>query len=82
MKKLICAVIVLAVSTARASTIHVDVVVAPGTYFETLDTLGNAITLRSSDGPQVTIIDATGFFHVVQCVTDRDPSSPTGPGSR
>ncbi len=35
-----------------------DVVVAPGTYFETINFLGKAITLRSSDGPEVTIIDA------------------------
>ena len=79
MKKLICAVTVLAVSTAQADTIFVDddncpgpgdgseldpycsiqtaidaavdtdeIVVAPGTYFETIDFLGKAITLRSS----------------------------------
>ncbi len=33
-------------------------VVAPGTYFEIIDFLGKAITLRSSGGPEVTIIDA------------------------
>ncbi len=101
MKKLICAVTVLAVSTAQAATIHVDIancpgpgdgsvgnpycsiqtaidnavdtdeiVVAPGTYNEAINFLGKAITLRSSDGPEVTIIDGTGFFtHVVQCVS-------------
>ena len=100
MNKLICAVTVLAVSTAQAATIHVDVancpgpgdgseldpycsiqtaidaavdtdeiVVAPGTYFETINFLGKAITLRSSDGPDVTTIDGTGNFHVVQCVS-------------
>ncbi len=46
-----------------------EVVVAPGTYFEIIDFLGKAITLRSSDGPDVTIIDGTGFFHVVQCIS-------------
>ena len=100
MKNLICAVIVLAVSTAQAVTIHVDltncpgpgdgsigdpycsiqtaidnavnldeIVVAPGTYFETINFLGKVITLRSSDGPAVTTIDGTGNFHVVQCVS-------------
>ncbi len=100
MKKLLCAVTVLAVSTAQAATIHVDIancpgpgngseaepycsiqtaidnavdtdeiVVAPGTYFETITFLGKAITLRSSDGPEVTVIDGSGFFHVVQCVS-------------
>ncbi|MFB3138923.1 MAG: hypothetical protein ACE10B_06860, partial [Phycisphaerales bacterium] len=37
-----------------------EVEVHPGTYFETIDFLGKAITVRSSDGPQVTIIDASG----------------------
>ncbi len=35
-----------------------EIVVAPGTYFEIIDFLGKAITLRSSGGPEVTIIDA------------------------
>ncbi len=48
------------------------VIVAPGTYMEAIDFLGKAITVRSSDpnDPVVvmqTIIDGTGFFHVVQC---------------
>ncbi len=89
MNKLICAVTVLAVSTAQAAIIHVDVancpgpgsgsvrdpycsiqtaidnavdtdeiVVAPGTYFEAINILGKAIMLHSSDGPEVTTIDA------------------------
>jgi len=99
MKNLLVAVIVLAVSTAQAATIHVDIancpgpgdgseaepycsiqtaidnavdadeiVVAPGTYFEAINFLGKAITLRSSDGRDVTMIDGTGNLHVVQCV--------------
>ncbi len=105
MNKLICAVTVLAVSTAQADTIYVDVncpgpgngseaepycsiqtaidnavdtdevVVAPGTYFETIDFLGKAITLRSSDGPDVTTIDGSGNFHVVLCVTSEGPTT-------
>ena len=37
-----------------------EVVVAPGTYDEIIDFDGKAITLRSSGGAAVTIIDATG----------------------
>ncbi len=91
MKKLICAVAVLAVSTAQADTIYVDancpggdgsigdpycsiqtaidnavdtdeIAVDPGTYFEAINFLGKAITLRSSDGAEVTTIDATDLF--------------------
>ena len=46
-----------------------EIVVAPGTYVETINFNGKAITVRSSDGAEVTIIDGTGFFHVVQCVS-------------
>ena len=35
-----------------------ECVVAPGTYNELINFNGKAITLRSSDGPEVTIIDA------------------------
>ncbi len=38
-----------------------ECVVAPGTYHETINFLGKAITLRSSGGPEVTTIDATGI---------------------
>ncbi|MHC4615392.1 MAG: right-handed parallel beta-helix repeat-containing protein, partial [Planctomycetota bacterium] len=44
-----------------------EIVVAPGTYFETIDFLGKTITLRSSDGPDVTIIDAQQTGTVVTC---------------
>ena len=46
-----------------------EIVVAPGTYFGSINFIGRAITLRSSDGPEMTNIDGTGFLHVVQCVT-------------
>ncbi len=36
-----------------------EIVVLPARYRETIDLAGRAITLRSSDGPDVTIIDAT-----------------------
>ena len=103
MKKLICAVTLLAVSNAWADTIYVDaancpgpgdgsvgdpycsiqtaidnavdtdeIVVAPGTYLEAINFLGKAIIVRSSDGPEVTTIDGTGFFHVVLCASDEE----------
>ncbi|MBN4058832.1 spondin domain-containing protein [bacterium AH-315-J04] len=48
--------------------------VAPGTYFEAIDFIGKAITLRSRDGAATTIIDATNVpaagetVSVVRCV--------------
>ena len=45
------------------------VLVAPGTYQERIDFLGKAITLRSSGGPLVTVIDGSGSTgSVVRCV--------------
>ena len=59
------------IQTAIDNAVDMDeIVVAPGTYFEAINFLGKAITLRSSDGPEVTTIDGTGNFHVVQCVSD------------
>ena len=111
MKKLSCAVAVLAVSTGQADTIYVDddncpgpgdgskvepycsiqtaidnavdtdeIIVVEGTYFEAINFVGKAITLRSAnpDDPDVvaaTIIDGTGFFHVVQCVSGEGPDT-------
>ncbi len=51
------------IQTAIDNAVDTDeIVVAPGTYFETIDFLGKAITLRSSDGAEVTTIDATDLF--------------------
>ena len=59
------------IQTAIDAAVDTDeIVVAPGTYFETINFLGKAIWLRSSDGAEVTTIDGTGFFNVVQCVND------------
>ena len=64
------------IQTAIDNVVDTDeIVVAPGTYFETIDFLGKAITLRSSDGAEVTVIDGTGFFHVVQCVSSEGPDT-------
>ncbi|MHC4718167.1 MAG: right-handed parallel beta-helix repeat-containing protein, partial [Planctomycetota bacterium] len=52
-----------------------EIVVAPGTYYETIDFLGKAVWLHSSDGPDVTIIDGTANFHVVQCVSGEGPDT-------
>jgi len=58
------------IQTAIGAALDTDeIVVAPGTYFETINFLGKAITVRSTDGPDVTKIDGIGNFHVVQCVS-------------
>ncbi len=61
----------------NAATSGVDeCVVAPGTYHETINFLGKAITLRSSGGANVTTIDATGIGgSVVTCATDEGPDT-------
>ena len=42
------------IQTAIDSAVDTDeIVVAPGTYFETINFLGKAITLRSTGGPDV-----------------------------
>ena len=46
-----------------------EVIVAPGTYLETINLLGKAVTLRSSDGPEVTMIDAENAGTVVTCAS-------------
>ncbi len=53
-----------------------EIVVAPGTYYEAIDFLGKAITLRSSDGPEVTTIDASELeTSVVKCIWGEDAES-------
>ena len=47
-----------AIDAAPAGT---TIILAPGTYNETIDTAGKAIHLLSSGGPDVTIIDVTGL---------------------
>ncbi|MEW6746638.1 MAG: DUF6531 domain-containing protein [Planctomycetota bacterium] len=42
------------------------VLVAPGTYFENIDFLGKAITVKSSNGASVTIIDGQQLSSVVR----------------
>jgi hypothetical protein len=50
--------------------------VAPGTYSESIDFLGKAITLRSVNGPLVTTIDGSGSNgSVVQCINGEGPNT-------
>ena len=51
------------------------VLVAPGTYFETIDFLGKAITVRSSGGAAVTTIDGGGAGSVVTFQSGETQSS-------
>jgi len=53
-----------------------ECVVAPGTYHETINFLGKAITVRSSGGAEVTTIDATGIGgSVVTCASGEGPDT-------
>ena len=52
-----------------------EIIVAPGTYFENIYLLGKAVTLRSSAGPEVTIIDANGSGTVVTCDSGEGPNT-------
>lgn len=46
-----------------------EIIVAPGIYSEAINFHGKAVRLYSSGGPEVTTIDGTGHYHVVQCVS-------------
>ncbi len=47
-----------------------EIIVAPGRYAETINLLGKEIVLRSSGGPDVTSIDASGLGQsVIACVS-------------
>ncbi len=47
-----------------------EIIVAPGTYHEVIDFDGKAVHLSSSDGPEVTAIDADGFEASVVTVSN------------
>ncbi|HVQ24148.1 MAG TPA: hypothetical protein VMV01_03180 [Planctomycetota bacterium] len=51
------------------------VLVAPGTYFETIDFLGKGITVQSNGGAAVTTIDGGGAGSVVTFQTHETPAS-------
>ena len=53
-----------------------EIVVAPGVYNEAIFFNGHNITLRSSGGPDVTTIDATGLNnHAVRCILGEGPTT-------
>ena len=52
-----------------------EIVVAPGTYVETINFLGKAVTLRSSDGPEVTAIGGPAGSPVVTCQSGEGPNT-------
>jgi hypothetical protein len=52
-----------------------EIVVAAGTYAETINFSGKAITLHSADGPAVTIIDAQQTDTVVVCGAGEGPAT-------
>ena len=59
-----------------AACFNDEIVVAPGTYQEVVNLRGKPITLRSSGGPAVTAIDATGLdSSVVLCVGGEGPDT-------
>lgn len=53
------------------------ILVSPGTYSETIDFLGKAILVESTDGPAVTIVDAAAFpgASVAQFASGEGPDS-------
>jgi hypothetical protein len=56
------------IQTAIDNAVDTDeIVVAPGTYVEKINFIGKAVTLSSSDGPDVTIIDAQQMGSAVTC---------------
>ncbi|MGB2807935.1 MAG: right-handed parallel beta-helix repeat-containing protein [Sedimentisphaerales bacterium] len=52
-----------------------EIEVAPGTYNEAVNFNGKAIRLYSSGGQDITTIDGTGNYHVVQCVNGEDANT-------
>jgi len=52
-----------------------EIEVAPGAYLEAIDFIGKAIRLYSSGGPDVTLIDGQGAYHVVQCISGEGPDT-------
>jgi len=51
------------------------ILVAPGTYLETIDPLGKAIRVASTGGPEVTTIDGQGFRRCLQLVNGEGPAT-------
>jgi hypothetical protein len=63
-------------SAIDAATPGDEILVAPGSYAETIDFKGKAIALRSSGGPEFTVIDGSGLNQsVVRCVSGEGPDT-------
>ena len=52
-----------------------EVIVAPGTYLESINFNAKAITVTSLGGPGVTTIDAQGTDRVVHCTNGEGPDT-------
>lgn len=62
-----------AIEAAQAEDV---IIVAPGLYLESIQLPCESITVRSSDGPDVTTIDASGLnASVVTCICEKWPDS-------
>jgi len=60
----------------NAAVSNVDQIeVAPGTYYESINFNGKAVWLYSSVGPEVTNINGTGHYHVVQCISGENANT-------
>ncbi|MEM7306272.1 MAG: right-handed parallel beta-helix repeat-containing protein [Planctomycetota bacterium] len=64
------------IQAALDAAVDGDVVlVAPGTYAETLDLLGKAVELRSDGGPAATVVAAGGAGSAVVCANGETPAT-------
>jgi hypothetical protein len=64
------------IQTAIDNAVDTDeIIVAPGTYNETINLLGKAVWLHSSHGPDVTIVDAQQSGTVVTCDSGEGPAT-------
>ena len=52
-----------------------EIKVAPGTYYEAINFKNKPIRLYSTGGQNVTTIDGSGAYHVVQCVSGEDANT-------
>jgi parallel beta-helix repeat protein len=59
-------------SAIDVSNMGDTIIVAPGTYYETIDYKGKGITIKSSQGAEKTIIDANNIDAAVKCINGED----------
>ena len=58
------------------------ILVSPGIYIGIVDYIGKAVEIRSTDGPDVTILMGPGFGTVVCFISGESPTSPRKPARR